>query len=126
MSLKVPRTFKSFMCGISIIISCILFSKLNKIETVYFRNAVRNATKKQVFFYFIFFFFLQKCKASKFEYFHAENGRFRFEICILILQKRLLANEIKMSYSYIYCALSATSKSNFEPSFDFIKFSKNI
>ena len=55
-------------------------------------------------------------------FFKAEKGIFFSKTCALVLQKQLLTNEIKICSSYIYCALSATSKFNFEPLFDFIKF----
>ena len=42
-------------------------------------------------------------------------------MCALLLQKQLLANEIKICYLYIYGALNATSKFNFEPLFDLKK-----
>ena len=45
-------------------------------------------------------------------------------MCALVLQKQLLVNEINVCFSYIHCALSATSKFNFEPLFDFIKVFK--
>ena len=44
--------------------------------------------------------------------------------CSKILQKQLLANKIKICSSYIYCALSATLKFNFELLFDLIKIFK--
>jgi hypothetical protein len=48
----------------------------------------------------------------------------RFQICALILQKRMLANEIKIYYLYIYCALITISKFNFESLPDFIEIFK--
>jgi hypothetical protein len=48
---------------------------------------------------------------------------FRFNSCAKIL-KKLLINEIRIFYLYIHCALSATSKFNFEPLFNLIKILK--
>ena len=57
-------------------------------------------------------------------FFKAEEERCFVEECALFLQKQLLANEIKICSSYIYCALDATPKSDLELLFDFINFFK--
>ena len=56
--------------------------------------------------------------------FKQKKRLFFSKTCPKILQKQLLANEIQICSSYIYCTLSATSKFNFESLFDFIKIFK--
>jgi hypothetical protein len=51
----------------------------------------------------------------------SKNGRSHFESCALILQKQLSDNETRAYCLHIHCALSATSKVNLKPLFDFIK-----
>ena len=58
---------------------------------------------------------------SYFIFFKQKKRWFHLKTYANLHQKPLLANKIKICYSYIYCALSANSKFNFEPLFDFIK-----
>ena len=49
------------------------------------------------------------------------NREFIFNTCAKLIHKQLLVNKTKLCSSYIYYALNATSKFNFEPLFGCIK-----
>ena len=60
-------------------------------------------------------------------FFKQRKKDFSLKACAKLFQKQLLANDIKVRYLQLYCALKIATKFSFKPLFDFIKcFEKHL